>query len=212
MMDFVEQYFHYLCSKLGKSKFPFGEYEIDFSQPFGRRKMFNLIHEYVGEDITQYSEAELKSLCLKKNLELKPGDNYGKYIELLFSNFVEPHLIQPTYVIDYPKAISPLAKNKRDGSPNLVERFELYIAGHEFVNAFSELNDPIDQRERLEQQNRLRESGDEEAQTMDEDFVTALEYGMPPTGGVGIGIDRVVMLFTNQVSIKDVILFPQMRT
>ncbi len=143
---------------------------------------------------------------------MKPGDNYGKYIELLFSNFVEPHLIQPTYVIDYPKAISPLAKNKRDGSPNLVERFELYIAGHEFVNAFSELNDPIDQRERLEQQNRLRESGDEEAQTMDEDFVTALEYGMPPTGGVGIGIDRVVMLFTNQVSIKDVILFPQMRT
>jgi len=212
MMDFVEQYFHYLCSKLGKSKFPFGEYEIDFSQSFSRRKMFDLIHEYVGEDITQYSEAELKSLCLKKNLELKPGDNYGKYIELLFSNFVEPHLIQPTYVIDYPKAISPLAKNKRDGSPNLVERFELYIAGHEFVNAFSELNDPIDQRERLEQQNRLRESGDEEAQTMDEDFVTALEYGMPPTGGVGIGIDRVVMLFTNQVSIKDVILFPQMRT
>lgn len=212
MMDFVEQYFRYLCAKMEKSKLTFGEYEIDFTRPFPRRRMFDLIREYTGEDIENYSESDLKAFCLKKGIELKPDDNYGKYIELLFANFVEPNLIQPTFVIDYPKAISPLAKSKRDGSVDIVERFELYIAGHEFVNAFSELNDPIDQRERLEQQNRLRESGDEEAQTMDEDFVTAMEYGMPPTGGVGIGIDRVVMLFTNQVSIKDVILFPQMRT
>ncbi len=212
MMDFVEKYFHYICSKLGKDVFPFGDFSIDFSQPFARRRMFDLIREYAGEDVAKFSEAELKTLCLKKNLEPKPDDTYGDFIELLFDNLVEPNLVQPTFVIDYPKVISPLAKCKRDGSGDIVERFELYIAGREFANAFSELNDPIDQRERLEQQSRLRELGDEEAQTMDEDFVTAMEYGMPPTGGVGIGIDRVVMLFTNQISIKDVILFPQMRT
>jgi len=212
MMDFVEQYFRHISAKLEKAVFPFGDYAIDFSKPFARRRMFDLLREYTDADISNYSEAELKAFCLKKNLEPKPDDNYGNFIELLFDNFVEPNLIQPTFVIDYPKAISPLAKSKRDGTTEIVERFELYIAGKEFANAFSELNDPIDQRERLEQQSRLRDSGDEEAQTMDEDFVTAMEYGMPPTGGVGIGIDRVVMLFTNQVSIKDVILFPQMRT
>jgi len=212
LMDFVEQYFKYISTNLGRFQFQFGEYEIDFNRPFARRKMFDLIREYAGEDVEHFTEAELKAFCQKKNLELKPADNYGKYIELLFDNFVEPNLIQPTFVMDYPKAISPLAKSKRDGSPEIVERFELYIAGHEFANAFSELNDPIDQRERLEQQSNLREQGDAEAQAMDEDFVMAMEYGMPPTGGVGIGIDRVVMLFTNQVSIKDVILFPQMRS
>ncbi len=212
MMDFVEQYFRFLSEKVGKTQVAFGDYTLDFSQPFQRRTMFDLLREYVGQDLAGLAESDLRALCLQKGLEVKPDYDYGKFIELLFNTFVEPHLIQPTFVMDYPKALSPLAKSKRTGDPNLVERFELYIAGREFANAFSELNDPLDQRERLERQSQLRDLGDEEAQTMDDDFVTAMEYGMPPTGGVGIGIDRVVMLFTNQTSIKDVILFPQMRT
>jgi len=212
MLDFVEQYFRFLSEKVGKTQVVFGDYTLDFSQPFQRRTMFDLLREYVGQDLAGLQESDLQALCLQKGLEVKPDYDYGKCIELLFNTFVEPHLIQPTFVMDYPKALSPLAKSKRSGDPNLVERFELYIAGREFANAFSELNDPLDQRERLERQSQLRDLGDEEAQAMDDDFVTAMEYGMPPTGGVGIGIDRVVMLFTNQTSIKDVILFPQMRT
>jgi len=212
LMDLVEKYFHFLVSKLGQSTFNFGDHPIDFNQPFKRQGMFDLIKENVGTDIREFNESELVKLCQQKGLEVESKTGYGKLIELLFDNFVAVNLIQPTFVMDYPKAISPLAKSKRDGSQDLVERFELYIAGQEFANAFSELNDPFDQRERFENQNKLRELGDEEAQTMDEDFVTAMEYGMPPTGGVGIGIDRVVMLFTNQRSLKDVILFPQLRT
>lgn len=212
MMDFVEKYFKFICEKMGTYQVQFGEHRIDFSLPFRRVKMFDLLEEAIGKNISKYSESELRNLCIENGIEVKTNYNDGKYIELLFDQFVESKLIQPTFVIDYPKAISPLAKSKRDGTPDIVERFELYIIGSEFVNAFSELNDPIDQRERLENQSRLRELGDEEAQTMDEDFIQAMEFGMPPTGGVGIGIDRVVMLFTNQRSIKDVILFPQMRT
>lgn len=212
MMDFVEKYFKFICEKMGTYQVQFGEHRIDFSLPFRRVKMFDLLEEAIGKNISKYSESELRNLCIENGIEVKTNYNDGKYIELLFDQFVESKLIQPTFVIDYPKAISPLAKSKRDGTPDIVERFELYIVGSEFVNAFSELNDPIDQRERLENQSRLRELGDEEAQTMDEDFIQAMEFGMPPTGGVGIGIDRVVMLFTNQRSIKDVILFPQMRT
>lgn len=212
MMDFVEKYFKFICEKMGTYQVQFGEHRIDFSLPFRRVKMFDLLEEAIGKNISKYSESELRNLCIENGIEVKTNYNDGKYIELLFDQFVESKLIQPTFVIDYPKAISPLAKSKRDGTPDIVERFELYIVWSEFVNAFSELNDPIDQRERLENQSRLRELGDEEAQTMDEDFIQAMEFGMPPTGGVGIGIDRVVMLFTNQRSIKDVILFPQMRT
>ncbi len=212
MMDMVEEYFKFIARQIGKSSFEYGDYSIDFSQPFQRRKIFDLLKEYVGVDIASLSQKELEELCVAKGLEVNPKLGYGKLIEHLFDNFVEDKLIQPTFVIDYPKAISPLAKTSRDGNPEIVERFELYIAGQEFVNAFSELNDPFDQRDRLERQNQLRDLGDEEAQTMDEDFVTAMEYGMPPTGGVGIGIDRVIMLFTNQRTIKDVILFPQLRT
>jgi len=174
--------------------------------------MLDLLKEYVGIDIYGMPEEQLREFCIERGFEVDKSVGYGKLIELLFDHYVEGKLIQPTFVTDYPKAISPLAKTSRDGKEDIVERFELYIAGQEFANAFSELNDPFDQRERLEGQSRLLEAGDEEAQTMDEDFVTAMEYGMPPTGGVGIGIDLLVMLFTNQRYIKDVILFPQLRS
>ncbi len=212
LMDEVERFFNFIADKIGKKSYEFDDVIIDFTQPFQRHKMFDLIKEYVSVDINGMSAAELQELCVEKGIEVDPNMGHGKYIELLFENFVEHQLVQPTFVTDYPKAISPLAKSSRDGNPDIVERFELYIAGQEFANAFSELNDPFDQLERLQSQNKLREAGDEEAQTMDEDFVTAMEYGMPPTGGVGIGIDRLVMLFTNQRYIKDVILFPQLRT
>jgi len=212
MMEFVENYFKYLCAKFNKYQYAFEGYNIDFKKPFNKETMFQLLKKYVGQDLEHASEAELRDLCIKKGLDPGPVDHYGQLLDALFSKFVEPHLIAPTFVIDFPKAISPLAKQKRAGSDKMVERFELFIGGQEFANAFSELNDPIDQRQRLEEQNRLRETGDEEAQTLDEDFITAMEYGMPPTGGVGIGIDRVIMLFTNQRTIRDVLLFPQMRT
>jgi len=212
LMDFVEEYFRFIAQKLGQDEYEFGEHLIRFDKPFTRIKMFDLLQEYTGKDISTFDVNGLREFCVEKGLDIKPGYQYGKFIELIFDNFVEPHLIQPTFVMDYPVEISPLAKPKRDGDPRIVERFELYISGKEFANAFSELNDPFDQRNRLEEQKKLSELGDEEAQTMDEDFVTAMEYGMPPTGGVGVGIDRLVMLFTNQQSIKDVILFPQLRT
>ncbi len=212
LMEFVEAYFKSIAKKMGKERFRFEDNEIDLSLPFTRKRMFDLINEYIGYDLSEADEKQLITICNEKGLEIKPGDNYGSLIDLIFKNYVEPNLIQPTYVMDYPRAISPFAKRKRGEQDSIVERFELFIGGQEFANAFSELNDPTDQRDRLETQNRLREAGDEEAHIMDEDFLTAMEYGMPPTGGVGIGIDRVVMLFTNQRSIKDVILFPQLRT
>ena len=153
----------------------------------------------------------LKELCSKKGLNTEANSNYGQFLDQLMSEFVEPKLIQPTFVTDYPTAISPLAKKHRNGNEKLVERFELFIAGSEFANAFSELNDPIDQRERFESQQKLALDGDEEAHPVDENFLQAMESGMPPTGGVGIGIDRLVMLLTGNRSIKDVILFPAMK-
>ncbi len=212
MMDFVENLFKTLCEKIGEYQFSYEGQTIDFEKPFVRKTMFQLLEEYVGVDLSNADDAEMKKVCEEKGIKISDSDHYGNYIEYLFDRFVEPNLIQPTYVMDFPKAISPLAKLKRDGSDKIVERFELFIGAKEFANAFSELNDPIDQEERLKNQERLGLEGDEEAQTYDKDFIQAMEFGMPPTGGVGIGIDRLTMLFTNQKTIRDVLLFPQMKS
>ena len=170
-----------------------------------------LLKKAIGSDISTMNENELFEICNDNNIEIQKNSNIGQLLDALMSNLVEPKLINPTFVVDYPKSISPLAKTKRDGSKYIVERFELFIGGSEFANSFTELNDPIDQRERLEQQAELRKKGDDEAQPVDEGFIRAMEVGMPPTGGVGIGIDRLVMLLTNNRWIRDVILFPTMR-
>ncbi len=211
MMDRVEGVFRSIADMLSVEELTYRDQTIRLNEPFARRAMFDLFQEYVGTDIRNAGRDELAELAVKKGLKVDSSWNYGNIIDELFGEFVEPNLIQPTFVIDYPKEISPLAKMKRDGDSKFVERFELFICGTEYANAFSELNDPVDQRERLESQAALRAAGDKEAQTFDEDFIQAIETGMPPTGGCGIGIDRLVMLFTGQTSIKDVILFPAMK-
>ena len=211
MMDFVEKIFGYVSEKvLGSTKVKFGEHEIDLAGPWRRLSMFDSIKEYTKTDISQMTEDELRKTAKKLNVEVTPDMGVGKIIDEIFGELVEPNLIQPTFIIDYPVEMSPLAKKHRS-NPRLVERFEPIIAGKEVANAFSELNDPIDQHDRFVDQMRLKDRGDQEAQVMDEDYVRALEIGMPPTAGLGIGIDRMVMLFTGQISIRDVIFFPQMR-
>lgn len=211
MMDFVEKLIRSAADTVGDQKVVWGDMNIDLSKPFTRKPIFDLLSEATGTDVSQLNEKELVTLCDKFKIDNPPKLNYGQLLDLLMSKLVEPNLIQPTFVIDYPKAISPLAKKHRGGNPELVERFELFIGGMEFANAFSELNDPIDQRERFENQDKLGKEGDEEAHPVDENFLQAVECGMPPTGGVGIGIDRLVMLLTNNRWIKDVILFPILR-
>ena len=186
--------------------------EIDLSKPFTRKPILDLLKEVTGQDLGSASDDAMKKICKAHNIDVEDNANYGQMLDELLDALVIPDLVQPTFVIDYPKAISPLAKAHRNGDPNLVERYELFIGGAEFANSFTELNDPIDQRERLEAQAQLREQGDEEAQPVDENFIQAMECGMPPTGGVGLGIDRLTMLLTEQNTIKDVILFPAMRT
>jgi len=211
MMDFVEELIRSAANKIGDEKVTWGDLKIDLSTKFARRPIFELLTEATGVDVSELNEKELIKICNKFKIDTPDKINYGQIIDLLMSKLVEPKLIQPTFVIDYPKAISPLAKKHRGGNPELVERFELFIGGMEFANAFSELNDPIDQRERFESQAKLGKAGDEEAHPVDENFLQAVESGMPPTGGVGIGIDRLVMLLTNNRWIKDVILFPTLR-
>ena len=211
-MNLVEGLIKYAAKDIGALKISLHDNEIDLNKPFKKRKFSELLSEKLGFDFNDISEKQLQVLCKEKGIEVNPNTNIGQMLDALMGELIEPTLIEPTFVIDYPKIISPLAKMHRNGDPNLVERFELFIGGAEFANSFSELNDPIDQRKRLEEQASLRQSGDEEAQNLDENFIQAMECGMPPTGGVGIGIDRLVMLLTNNRSIKDVILFPTLRS
>ena len=210
-MNLVEGLIKYAAKDIGALKISLNDIEIDLNKPFKKRRFSELLSEKLGFDFNDISENQLQVLCKEKGIEVNPNTNIGQMLDALMGELIEPTLIEPTFVIDYPKVISPLAKMHRNGDPNLVERFELFIGGAEFANSFSELNDPIDQRKRLEEQASLRQSGDEEAQNLDENFIQAMECGMPPTGGVGIGIDRLVMLLTNNRSIKDVILFPTLR-
>jgi len=211
MMAITEDLFHHLAKDiLQKSSYKFRGYDIQLDQPFTQAPMTELVSLHAGIDLSDMDYHKAVAFCQEHKLEIPPGAGVGKLIALLFEHFVEPKLIQPTFVTDFPKEISPLAKAK-PGNPLLADRFELFIAGYEFGNAFSELNDPVDQRARLEAQAALRAQGDEEANVVDEDFLEALEYGMPPMGGLGIGIDRMVMLLTENDSIKEVILFPQMK-
>ena len=210
-MILVEEIIRSAAKKVGKLSIKWGENDIDLSKTFERKTFYGLLNKAIGSDVSLMDDGQLFDVCENQNLELEKNANTGQMLDSLMSTLVEPKLINPTFVIDYPKSISPLAKLKRDGSQNIVERFELFIGGSEFANSFTELNDPIDQRERLEAQATLREKGDEEAQPIDEDFIRAMEAGMPPTGGVGIGIDRLVMLLTNNRWIRDVIFFPTMR-
>lgn len=194
----------------GTQKINFQGKEINLERPWRRASMLELVKEHTGEDFSDFDLDRLKAFCKAKNIEVDAYAGPGKLIAEIFDVFVEDKLIQPTFVIDYPLEISPLAKNHPD-NPNLVERFEVFINGAEYGNAFTELNNPIEQRRRLEHQSKMREMGDDEANVVDEDFLEALDYGMPPMGGLGIGIDRLVMLLTNNTSIKEVILFPQMK-
>ena len=211
MMQMTEQMIEHICQEvLGSTAIQVGEHTIEFKPPYRRLTMIDAIQEYGGVNIDGMDEAELRKVCQDKGVEIDDTMGVGKLIDELFGIVAEPHLVQPTFIIDYPKAMSPLTKEHRDRS-DLTERFELFVNGKELANAYSELNDPIDQRHRFEDQLRLSERGDDEAMYIDHDFLRALEFGMPPTSGMGIGMDRLVMLLTGQESIQEVLLFPQMR-
>jgi len=209
VMKMVEEMVSTVCQNvLGTMKLEYNGKEIDLTPPWQRITMRDAVIKYSGIDFEQFPDtASLREEMLRKNMQFDAGKERGKLIDELVSTYVDPHLIQPTFLYDYPIEMSPLAK-KKPGSNHLVERFEPYIAGMEIGNAFTELNDPIDQRQRFIKQMEERARGDDEAQKMDEDFLLAMEHGMPPTGGLGIGIDRLIMLFTNNTSIREVILFP----
>ena len=210
-MDVVERLLlHVLDDVIGSRTVTYGEHEIVFEAPFRRLGLVGGLSEAMGVDVHDLDEEALRAKAKELHVPDLDGAGRGKLIDKLFGELVEPDLIQPTFVIDHPKELSPLAKPHREDA-RLTERFELYIAGAEIFNAFSELNDPIDQRQRFEAQAALRAAGDDEAQPVDDDYIRALEYGMPPTGGVGMGVDRLVMMLTNQSSIRDVILFPILR-
>ena len=211
MMEMVEDLLGKIAeSVLGTTQVQVGENLIEFAGPYRRLTMFESIQEYAGVDVSAMDEAALRSVCADFGIEVDGSMGKGKLIDEIFAEKVEAHLIQPTYITDYPIEMTPLAKKHRD-KPGLVERFELFVNGKEIANAYTELNDPIDQRERFEDQLKLAERGDDEAMAMDEDFLRALEYGMPPTSGLGIGIDRLCMLMTNKHTIQEVLFFPQMK-
>ncbi len=211
MMNFTEEMIEKAAMAInGTTKTMIGENEIDFKRPFSRVRMSDAIKKYTGYDIEKMSEEELYDACLKMGIEVDKTMGKGKLIDEIFGEKCEGHYIQPTFIYDYPKEMSPLTKKHRT-HPNLTERFELFVNGKEVANAYSELNDPIDQLDRFQQQLKLQERGDDEAMYIDYDFVRALEYGMPPTSGMGIGIDRLCMFLTNSPSIQDVLFFPQMK-
>ncbi len=211
MMELTEDIIHNVAKVINKKVLEFSGHKIDISQKFNRKSMFSLLNEATNKTVDKMDSQALFVLAKGKNINVDKSMNYGQLLDSIFGALVEPSLVEPTFVTDYPKALSPLAKVSRDGNPEIVERFELFIGGMEFANSFTELNDPIEQRNRLEAQSKLRDLGDDEAQVVDEEFLLAMETGMPPTGGVGIGVDRLVMLLTEQNSIKDVLLFPAMR-
>lgn len=212
MMEFTERMLEKVVQDVnqGGTKVQVGDHEIDFKAPFKRVTMTDAIKEFTGFDITGKSEEELRNWCKNNDIEVDETMGKGKLIDEIFGEKCEGNYIQPTFIMDYPVEMSPLCKKHRD-NPELTERFELMVNGKELANAYTELNDPIDQRERFEEQLKLSEKGDDEAMFIDRDFLRALEYGMPPTSGMGIGIDRLVMLLTNNSSIQEVLFFPQMR-
>lgn len=211
MMEFTEQMLEHVAMKvLGTTKAKVGDTEIDFKAPYRRVTMIDAIKEHTGIDISGMDEAQLRDVCKQLGVEQDETMGKGKLIDEIFGEKAEGKYIQPTFIIDYPIEMSPLCKRHRE-NPELTERFELMVNGKELANAYTELNDPIDQRERFEEQLRLSEKGDDEAMFIDQDFLRALEYGMPPTSGMGIGMDRLAMLLTGQTSIQEVLLFPMMR-
>ncbi len=212
MMELAESMYRTVCEKVnGTTKIKYGEYEIDLSKPFERITMLDAVKKYSGVDFAEIkTDEEAKALAKERGIEFEERHKKGDILNLFFEEYVEEHLIQPTFVMDHPIEISPLTKKKPD-APDYVERFELFINGWEMANAYSELNDPIDQRERFAAQEEALAAGDEEANHTDEDFLNALACGMPPTGGIGFGIDRMVMLLTDSAAIRDVLLFPTMK-
>lgn len=211
MMEFVEKMLKKISLEVnGTTRVKIGDNEVDFGGEYRRLPILDAIKEYAGVDVSEMDEDELRQTCKKLNVEIDPSFGKGKLIDAIFGEFAEPKLIQPTFIIDYPVEMSPLTKRHRS-KPGLTERFELFVNGKELANAYSELNDPVDQFERFEEQARLKSKGDDEAMFIDMDFVRALEYGMPPTSGLGMGIDRLTMFMTGQTTIQDVLFFPQMR-
>lgn len=210
MMNLTEEIIVACADAMGSRQLPYGEHMINYEPPFRRATMVDLVKEHCGVDFLNITDEEARRIAKERGLEIKGNESRLLIMTEFFDNFVEDKLIQPTFVLGYPVEISPLAKRDPD-NPDFTRRFELFICGAEVANAFSELNDPLDQRERFLDQLKKREAGDEEAHVFDEDFVTALEHGLPPTGGLGIGIDRLTMFLTNSSSIRDVILFPTMR-
>ncbi len=213
MMELTENMFRHVAKTvLGTTTVLYKDVEIDLGKPFARLTMVDAVKQYAGVDFDEVPDtAAAKKLADEKGIQYEERHTKGDILNLFFEEFVEEHLIQPTFVMDHPVEISPLTKRKPD-KPDYVERFELFITGHEMCNAYSELNDPIDQRERFKAQEAALAAGDEEANTTDEDFMNALEIGMPPTGGIGYGIDRLIMLLTNQPAIRDVLLFPTLKS
>ncbi len=211
MMEMVEEVIEKVARAVtGSPIVKYGDNQLNFEGPYERMTMYESIEKYTNIDVSEMDETQLREVCKKLHIEVDNTMGKGKLIDEIFGEKVEDHLIQPTFITDYPIEMTPLAKKHRS-KEGLVERFELFVNGKEIANAYSELNDPIDQRERFEEQLRLAERGDEEAMVLDEAFLKALEYGMPPTSGLGIGIDRLVMLMTNQQSIQEVLFFPQMK-